>query len=117
MAATESFREYIVEQLEDAGRITWRKMFGAFCLYCDGKPVAFIADDRLLVKPTGAGRAYIGEPEETELFPGSRLWFSVEDRCDDREWLAGLVRITADELPAPKPRTKKAGGKRKYLME
>ena len=94
-----------------------RRMFGVWCLYCDGKPVAFIFDDRVLVKETEQGRAFIGEVAETELFPGSKPWFLVEDRYEEREWFSQLLRITADSLPPPKPRrSRRPGGRKKYLI-
>lgn len=116
MPSTESFKDFIEEQMGDAGTIASRRMFGAYCLYCDGKPVAFICDDQLLVKPTEKGREFIGEVTGTELFPGSKQWFIVEDRYEDREWLSQLIRITAEELPPPKPKKKKAGNPKKYLI-
>ncbi len=116
MATEESFMEFIAEQAADAGEITTRRMFGSYCLYCDGKPVAFIGEDAVFVKPTEPGRAYIGEVTEGELFPGSKLWFVIEDRYEEREWFSALIRITADAIPAPKPRKKGPGKNRKYLI-
>ncbi len=103
--------EYVAEQAAGAGEISSRRMFGAYCLYCGGKPFSLIVEDLVYVKPTGAGRVYIGEPEEAPPFPGAKNWFVVEDRLDDREWFSGLVRTTADALPLPKPKKarKKAG--------
>lgn len=31
----------------------------------------------------------------------------IEDKIEDSEWLSELVRISLDELPAPKPKKKK----------
>lgn len=112
--------EFIVEQAEGAGLISTKRMFGVYCMYCDGKPVGFICEDQVLIKPTDAGRAYIGDVVETELFPGSKLWFSITDRFEDREWFAELVRVTASALPPPKPRkprSVKKNGPKKYLIE
>ncbi len=108
--------EFIVEQAEGAGDISTKKMFGSYCLYCDGKPVAFIGEDSVFVKPTEKGRAYIDDPVEGELFPGSKLWFIIGDRFEEREWFSELIRITAGELPPPKPRKPRAR-KKKYLIQ
>ena len=43
--------------LEDAGTITYRKMFGEYCVYCDGKLFGCVCDDRLLVKITEPGKS------------------------------------------------------------
>jgi DNA transformation protein and related proteins len=116
MSTRESFRDYILEQAEGSGELDTKRMFGVYCLYCNRKPVAFICEDRVLVKETTAGRAYIGEPAETELFPGSKPWFDIEDRFEDREWFSRLVGLTAEALPPPKPKKPRSGGKKKYLM-
>ena len=109
--------EFIVEQAEDSGTITTKRMFGSYCLYCDGKPVAFIGEDAVFVKPTEKGRAFIGNVTESELFPGSKLWFVIEDRYEERDWFSALLRTTAAELPPPKPRKPRKGSKKKYLIE
>jgi hypothetical protein len=36
--------------------------------------------------------------------------FLVEDRFEDRQWFSNLIRVTARELPEPKPKRKKIVG-------
>ena len=60
-----SFVEYVIDHILDIGHITFRKMFGEYCIYLDGKIVALVCDNQLLVKPTNAGRAFIGEVIKT----------------------------------------------------
>ncbi|RKY80895.1 competence protein TfoX, partial [candidate division KSB1 bacterium] len=49
MASDLSFVEFVAEQMEDAGLITYRKMFGEYALYCNGKVTALICDNQLFV--------------------------------------------------------------------
>ena len=99
--------EFLADQLSALPNIRYRKMFGEYGLYCDEKVVAFVCDDDLFIKPTDAGRAYIGEPGEAPAYPGSKLYFRVSgDRWEDRDGLAGLIDATAAVLPAPKPKPK-----------
>ena len=110
MSSQQKTVDYILEQSADAGTMTAKKMFGEYGLYCDGKVMAFVCDDQLFIKPTEAGRAYLGEVVEAPAYPGSKLYFLIDgDRWDDADWLAGLVKATADALPAPKPKKAKAG--------
>ena len=105
MSTQQKTVDYIAEQSAGAGSITTKKMFGEYGMYCDGKVMAFICDDKLFIKPTEAGRAYLGTVTEAEAYPGSKLYFLIDgDRWDDADWLAGLVKVTADALPTPKPR-------------
>ena len=102
MASDKSFVEFIVDQIENAGLITYKKMFGEYALYCDGKVVALISDNRLFVKPTEGGRAFIGNVVEAPAYPRAKLSFLIDDRFEDREWIGNLIRITYKELPEPK---------------
>ncbi len=107
MASSEGFMEFVAEQCEDAGRISFRKMFGEYALYCDGKVVALVCDDRLYVKPTEAGRAYAGDAEEAPPYPGAKPYLLVDDRFEDRDWLTELIRLTAEALPEPRPKRRR----------
>jgi len=107
MASDQNFVEFIVDQMEDAGVITYRKMFGEYAIYCDGKVVALVCDNQLFVKPTEKGRTYIGDVSEAAPYLGARLHFLIEDACEDREWISGLIRVTAAELPYPKQKGSK----------
>lgn len=110
MATDKSFADFIVEQLTGAGNITCRKMFGEYGVYCDGKIVALLCDNRLFVKPTEAGRGFIGEVTLAPPYPGAKDYFLIEEQIDDSDWLCRLVRASADQLPPPAPRKKKKGG-------
>ena len=56
MATDKDMVEYIVEQIEDVGEITYLKMFGEYGIYSDGKIFGLICDNKLYLKPTSAGR-------------------------------------------------------------
>ncbi len=109
MASDAGFVEFIVEQIEDAGEITYKKMFGEYGLYSDGIIMALICDDQLFVKPTEAGKAFIKEGVEAPPYPGAKPYFLIEDQFDDREWISSLIRVTVEELSKikSKPKQKK----------
>ena len=108
MSTQQKTVDYILEQCAAAGTVTAKKMFGEYGMYCDGKVMAFICDDQLFIKPTDAGRTFLGEVTEAEAYPGSKMYFLIDgDRWDDADWMAELVRVTAADLPAPKPKAKK----------
>ncbi len=107
MASDQSFVEYIADQMAAAGRITYRKMFGEYAVYCDGKVVALICDNQLFVKPTEDGRAYIGNVCEAPPYPGAKTYFLIEEAYEDADWISGLIRLTAKQLPPPKPKKMK----------
>jgi len=107
MSSDLNFIEFIVDQINDAGKITYKKMFGEYTIYCNDKVVALICENQLFVKPTESGRTYIGDVVEAPPYPGAKLYYLIEEKLEDREWISNLIRITEQELPEPKPKKKK----------
>ncbi len=108
MATQQSTIDYIIDQVASAGTITSRKMFGEYALYCDGKVVALVCDDTLFVKITPAGRDFVGSHyKEGFAYEGARPSMEItEEQIEDRQWLSELIRITAENVPAPKAKVK-----------
>ena len=107
MSNDPDFIQYVCDQITDVCDVSFRHMFGGTTLYSRGKVVALICDNQLFVKPTEAGRAYIGDVTEAPAYEGSKDFFLIEDAIDDSEWLTELIRRTELELPKPRPRKKK----------
>lgn len=109
MSTKQSTIDFILEQIEQAGSVAAKKMFGEYALYCDSKVVALVCDEQLFVKPTEKGKAFLQEYQEGCPYPGAKPYLLIEgDQWDDAEWLSELIRITAMELPLPKPKKKKS---------
>lgn len=109
MASDQSFVEYVCEQIAAAGRISQRKMFGEYAVYCDGKVVALVCDNQFFLKPTEAGRALLPKIKEGVPFPGAKPWIIADEWLDDDVLVTRLVRVTAAALPTPKMKAAKAG--------
>ena len=113
MASDLAFVEFVVDQFDKDCAVTYKRMFGEFGLYSDGKFFAVICDDQLFVKPTEGGRAFIGAVVESPPYPGAKPSLLIGEQIEDSPWLSELARITATELPAaklkkPKKRKKKS---------
>jgi DNA transformation protein and related proteins len=106
VASDREFVTFVCEQLRGAGEISSRHMFGEAAVYLEDKVVGLVCDNQLFVKATEPGRAKIGVPVEAPPFRGANNWFLLAD-LDDPEFLADLIRTTADALPVPKVKTKK----------
>ena len=107
MASNQDFVNFVLEQIKCTGEISAKKMFGEYALYSDAKIFALICDDKLFIKPTASGRAFIGEVTEASPYEGAKPSFLIEEKVEDSDWLSELVRITVSELPEPKPKKKK----------
>jgi len=108
MASDKNYVDFVIDQIENAGQITYIKMFGEYGVYSDGKIFALICDNKLFIKPTEGGRAFIQNPIEAPPYPGAKNSFLIEDKLEDKEWLSKLINITVKELPEPKPKKKKS---------
>lgn len=107
MASNQQFVEYVIEQMDSAEQISYKKMFGEYGLYFEDKIFALICDNKLFIKPTAAGKEYITDVVEAPPYPGAKPSFLIEDKIEDRKWLKELVHLTVRELPEPKPKKKK----------
>lgn len=114
MSTEQSTVDYLSDQMSQAGAITSKKMFGEYALYCDTKVVAFVCDDQLFVKPTAAAKNFLKNPTEAPAYSGSKMYYLIDgDKWDDADWLSELIKVSAAELPLPKPKKTKRPKKQK----
>ena len=92
---------YIVEQASKAGDVNARKMFGDYCLYCEGKPVGLICDNYLYLKPLKQLEPILHDDDRQMRPPydGAKPHYVISD-VDDRDYISLLVNTAADSLPA-----------------
>jgi DNA transformation protein and related proteins len=107
MASDLNFVEYVCDRINEMGQVSFKKMFGEYAIYFDGKVVALVCENQLFIKPTVAGRSIIGTVVEAPPYPGAKPYFLIDERLDNREWMSNLIQLTANDLPFPKPKKKK----------
>ena len=106
MASTKAYLDFVLEQLAGLEAISYRPMMGEYVLYCDGKVVGGVYDDRLLLKPAKSAQRLMREEglEITMELPYEGAKEMLVADVDRRELLCRIVRGIADDLPAPKKR-------------
>jgi len=107
MASDLSFVEYVRDQINEAGQVSFKKMFGEYAIYYEEKVVALVCDNQLFIKPTVSGRSMIENVVEASPYPGAKPHFLMGEQLDNRQWMSNLIQLTASELPAPKPKKSK----------
>lgn len=110
MASNIEFVEYVCEQISSAGRITYRKMFGDYGIYCNQKIIGLICDNQFFLKITKGGRDLLREVTEAPAYEGAKPSFLIES-LDDRDYLTEVVSATYEELPMQKVKKKIKGKK------
>jgi DNA transformation protein len=99
MAVSDDYRDFVLEQLAPAGRVTSRAMFGGVGLYLDGLFFALMDDDTLFFKTDestrrryeGAGsKPFCPYPDQPEQSMG--YWAVPAEVLEDRDALAAWAR-------------------------
>jgi DNA transformation protein and related proteins len=101
MVASDSFAEFLSEQLAPLGRITMRRMFGKTGVFCDGFMLGMVADNTLYFRVDEHNRAAF---EEAASFPplnyrkkGSTIdlsfWRAPERLFDEPDEFVSWARI------------------------
>ena len=106
MATERGFVEHLQSQSGLGSDLAYKKMFGEYALYFEGKVVAFACDNQLYLKPTEEGRAVLGRVVERPPYPGAKLYFLIDEELENRDLLSRLFRVTAQALPLPKPKAR-----------
>lgn len=104
MSTDVSFVEHVAEQARLGSRLTWRKMFGEYALYIDGKVVAFACDDSLFIKPAAATATLVPDLPRRPPYPGAKLYPVADELLDDPERLQQLLLATWEAVPAKRAR-------------
>ena len=95
-----SSKEYLDFVLEQCSGLSARAMMGEYVLYCGGKVVGGIYDNRLLVKPTKSAVALLPNALRELPYEGAKEMLLVED-IEDKELLKKLFEAMHEELPEP----------------
>ena len=123
MVASDSFAEFLREQLASLGHVTMRRMFGKTGVFCDGLMFAMVTDDTLYFRVDEHNRAAF---KEAASFPplnyqkkGSSIdlsfWRAPERLLDEpdefvtwaRTALAAARRVAAKREPTAPGRKSK----------
>ena len=101
MSSTKVYLDFILEQLSETEGVTCRAMMGEYILYCQGRVLGGVYDDRFLVKPTKSALAMLPDAPRELPYAGAKEMLLVEE-VEDRAFLKALLEAMVPELPAPK---------------
>ena len=104
MASSIGTAQFIVDQTGLGSQLSFRKMFGEFALYLNGKVVALVCDDQLFLKPTDEGGALLQEVKLALPYPGAKYHYLLANELDDPDFLREVMLATANALPEPRPK-------------
>ncbi len=101
MASTKEYLQFVLEQLSEGEEISYRPMMGEYILYCQGKVIGGIYDNRLLVKPTSSAQTLLPDVIREIPYAGGKEMLLVET-IENGMFLRQLFMAIAVEVPAPR---------------
>lgn len=104
MASSKEYLTFILEQLSDLEKISYRAMMGEYIIYYREKIVGGICDDRLLVKPVKSAVSLMPNAIYEAPYEGAKEMLLVDD-VDSKDFLTRLFVSMYDELPTQKKKS------------
>lgn len=102
MATDSTFLQHVAALAGLGSRLSYRKMFGEYALYLDGKVVAFACDNSLFIKPSAAAARLAPELPLAPPYPGAKDYPVADALLDEPDALRALIVETAALMPPPK---------------
>ena len=101
MSSSKEYLNYILEQLSEAGDVSYRAMMGEYIIYYRSKIIGGIYDDRFLVKPAEAVSRMMPDAQHELPYEGAKEMILV-DEVEDKTFLKELIEAMYEELPERK---------------
>ena len=89
----------MMDQLSALGDVYYRRMMGEYLIYYRDKLVAYVCDERLLIRPVPSALTILPYAEYDSISEGGKKKYLRVDDVDDRESLIELFTAFYDELP------------------
>ncbi len=105
MATSIDFINYVCEQLNGIGNITYKKMFGEYMIYLNNKPVVIVCDNIAFVKKLDAIKEIMQNADVGFPYKGAKEHYILD--IDNADFCKDVVIEIEKVTPLPKPRKKK----------
>ena len=104
MGTTIDFIEYICDQIAGVGEIRYKKLFGEYMVYVNGKPILLVCDNAVFVKVLPCLDETMREADKGFPYDGAKEHYvlDIDDAKSSKEVIAILEPVT----PLPKPKKK-----------
>ena len=105
MATDLSYIQFVTEQLRGE-EATYKKMFGEYMVYVDGKPVFTVCDNTVFVKEVKELADVMTEAERGYPYNGAKEHYILD--IENTELVEQVVKVLKRVIPVPKKKIKKA---------
>lgn len=102
MATPIDFINYVKDQLEGIGDITYKKMFGEYMVYVNSKPVVLVCDGIVFVKKLDCIEEDMKDASVGFPYEGAKEHYILD--IDDAAFCQMIVSKIEEVTPIPKKR-------------
>ena len=106
MGTTIDFIEYICDQIAGVGEIRYKKMFGEYMVYVNGKPILLVCDNAVFVKVLPCLDETMREADKGFPYDGAKEHYILD--IDNAEFSKKVIAILEPVTPIPKPKKRRA---------
>lgn len=100
MATSKEYIEFVCEQLQGIDGVTYKKMFGEYMVYVQGKPLLLVCDNTVMLKKLPELAALMQGAPEDFPYEGAKLHYVLD--IENRELTRKAVEVLSQCIPLPK---------------
>ncbi len=104
MATSVEFINYVCEQLQGIGNVTYKKMFGEYMVYFNDKPVVIVCDNTVFVKKLDCIKEYMKSANVGFPYHGAKEHYILD--IDHAEFSKKIISEIEKVTPIPRKKKK-----------
>lgn len=104
MATTHEFINYVCEQLNGVGSVTYKKMFGEYMVYVNSKPILTVCDNTVYIKKLDCIENLMQDASLGCPYKGAKEHYILD--IDNKELSKNVVILAEGVTSLPKKKNK-----------
>ena len=102
MSSSLDFIQFVCEQIAGTGIITYRKMFGEYMVYVNGKPLLLVCDNTVYIKMLACLEQEMQNAETGFPYPGAKPHYILD--VENQEFSQRIIGLLGAATPPPAPK-------------
>ena len=104
MATDLEFIQYVCEQINETGRVRYRKMFGEYMIYINDKPILLVCNNSVYIKKHECLLKLLKESEKGIPYNGAKEHYLLD--IDNKELCNNVIKLTEPFVTASQSKKK-----------
>ena len=104
MATDLEFIQYVSDQINETGRIRYRKMFGEYRIYVNDKPILLVCNNSVYIKKHECLLELLKESEKGIPYNGEKEHYLLD--IDNKELCKEAIKLVEPREAVSKPKKK-----------